>query len=184
MNTTKWTIDPAHSRITFQVKHLMISKVDGEFRNFDGNVDFDQNNPASTTVDIRIDASSIDTRSEDRDNHLRSAEFFNTEKYPEIIFKSTELILEGEKSAKLHGNLTIAGQSKAITMGVDLNGIAESPWGQTVAGFSGSIKINREDWGLTWNQALETGGVLVGKEITIGIELELIQEAEQKLVTA
>lgn len=184
MTTEKWIIDPAHSRITFRVKHLMISKIDGEFKNFSGVVNFDPNNPANTSVDMCIEAASIDTHVADRDTHLRSGDFFNTEEFPEITFKSTSVEITGEETSKLNGDLTIRGKSKPISLDVNMNGIAQSPWGQTVAGFSSSISINREDWGLTWNQALETGGVLVGKDIEIGIELELIKEADPELANA
>ncbi len=176
MNTTNWTIDPAHSRITFRVKHLMISAVNGEFKNFSGNVSFDPDAPENTTLEIVIEAASIDTKVTDRDNHLRSPDFLDVETYPEITFKSTGVALTSERTAKLNGELTIGDQSKPVALDVEMNGIAQSPWGQTVAGFSGTITIDRHDWGLTWNQALETGGVLVGQNITIGIELELIKE--------
>lgn len=181
MTTTKWTIDPAHSRITFRVKHMMITNVNGEFKNFSGTVDFDPSNPTNTSVDLQIATESIDTNAADRDNHLRSADFLNVETHPEITFNSTNVEMTGEETASLHGNLSISGKSKPVSMDVVLNGIAQSPWGQTVAGFSSSVNINREDWGLTWNKALETGGFLVGKDIQIGIELELIKEAEAEL---
>jgi polyisoprenoid-binding protein YceI len=181
MTTSKRAIDPAHSRVTFRGKHLMISNVEGEFKNFSGNINFDSDKPADTSLEISIDAESIDTHVSDRDNHLRSADFLNIEEYPEITFKSTSVEIIGENTAKLHGDLTIRSKSKAISLDVDMNCVAQSSWGQPVAGFSSSIKINREDWGLTWNQALETGGFLVGKEIKIGIELELIKETDPEL---
>lgn len=171
-----WKIDPAHSAIHFSVRHMMISNVRGEFQRFDGTIDLDEQNPENTTVDIRIDASSINTREPQRDAHLRSADFLDVENYPYITFKSTRVERTGEKTARLHGDLTIRGITKPVVLDVEHSGILTNPWGNPSAGFEARTKINRKDWNLTWNQALEAGGVLVGDEIKVEIELELLKE--------
>lgn len=177
-------IDSKHSEIQFSVRHMMVSKVRGVFEKWGGVVALDLTNPANTTVDITIDAASINTKDAQRDGHLRSADFLNVEQYPEITFKSTKVELGGDATARLHGDLTIAGVSKPVTLAVEYQGNAKSPWGTVSHGFSASARINREDWGLTWNAALETGGWLVGKEIQIDIELELVEVVEPEKVAA
>ena len=183
-----WQIDPAHSHIQFSVRHMMISTVRGKFNDFQGTIDFDEDNPENTTVHVEIDAASIDTRVEDRDNHLRSADFLYVEKYPTITYESKRIELIDDESARLIGDLTIRGESREVPVEVQLQGIAKSPWGQTVAGFKGTTSFGREDWGLTWNQALETGGILVGNKVTVDIEVELIkqdtEEAEEQIEAA
>lgn len=177
-------IDSKHSEIQFSVRHMMVSRVRGVFEQWGGVVALDLTNPANTTVDITIDAASINTKDAQRDGHLRSADFLNVEQYPEITFKSTKVELGGDATARLHGDLTIAGVSKPVTLAVEYQGNAKSPWGTVSHGFSASARINREDWGLTWNAALETGGWLVGKEIQIDIELELVEVVEPEKVAA
>ncbi|WP_119069717.1 YceI family protein [Aggregatilinea lenta] len=175
-----WQIDNAHSAIQFTVRHMMISNVRGMFDKFEGTVDLDENNPENTTVHVEIDPSSINTRQDQRDTHLRSADFLDAESYPKLIFDSTRVERTGDNAAKLYGNLTVRNVTKPVVLDVEYVGQAKSPWGTTSAGFNASTKINRKDWGLTWNQGLETGGVLVGDEIKINIELELVkQESEQ-----
>lgn len=173
-----WMIDPAHSRIEFLVRHMMISKVRGVFENFTGSVALDEENPENTAVEVEIDASSINTREERRDAHLRSADFLDAENYPTLTFRSKTVERLGENAARMTGELTIRGVTRPVVMDVEFNGIAKSPWGQESAGFTAHTAINRKDWGLTWNQALETGGVLVSDEIEINIELELIKQLE------
>jgi len=173
-----WSIDSAHSAVQFAVRHMMISTVRGQFDRFSGTVDFDEANPAATTVDVAIDASSINTRQGDRDNHLRSADFLNAAEYPTLTFKSQRVEVIDDNHARLIGDLTIRGLTRPATLDVTYLGQAKSPWGATSAGFTASTAINRKDWGLTWNQALETGGVLVGDEIKIDIDLELVKQAE------
>ncbi len=173
-----WQIDFAHSEINFTVRHMMISKVRGQFESFSGTINFDEQNPTNTTVDITVKLNSINTREEQRDNHLRSADFFDVENYPVMTFKSKRVEQISENEGRLVGDLTIRGMTKEVVLDVDYVGQAASPWGTTSAGFSASGKINRKDWGLTWNQALETGGVLVGEDIKIDIELELVKQAE------
>jgi polyisoprenoid-binding protein YceI len=179
-----WQIDFAHSEIAFTVRHMMISKVRGRFEEFDGSVDFDLDNPAETTVSVDVDVASIDTRDEDRNNHLRSPDFFDVESYPTMHFESSRVERTGEKTAKLFGDLTIKDVTREIVLDVTYAGMAKSPWGSTSAGFSASGTINRKDWGLNWNQALETGGVLVGDKVQIDVEVELIKQEEEEAEAA
>lgn len=173
-----WQIDSAHSHVNFSVRHMMISKVRGSFETFSGSVNFDEANPTNTTVDISIDAASINTREEQRDGHLRSPDFLNADQFPTLTFKSSRVEQIDAENGKLFGDLTIRGVSKPVALDVEYAGQAKSPWGTTSAGFSAKTTINRTDWGLTWNQALETGGILVGEKITIEIELEIVKQAE------
>ncbi len=173
-----WQIDYTHSDISFTVRHMMISKVNGRFTDWSGTIDFDPENPANSTVDVTVQLASVDTREQQRDDHLRSPDFFNVAAYPEMHFKSTGVEQDGDDEGKLHGELTIRGITKPVVLDVEYAGQAKSPWGTTSAGFSATATINRKDWELTWNQALETGGVLVGEKIKIEIELELVQQVE------
>lgn len=173
-----WQIDSAHSQISFTVRHMMISKVRGRFESFTGEINFDENNPENTTVYVEIDAASINTREEQRDGHLKSPDFLNAEQYPKLVFKSKRVEKSSDNTGKLIGDLTIRDVTREVVLDVEYAGMAKSPWGTVSAGFSATTTINREDWGLTWNQALETGGVLVGKEIKIEIELELVKQPE------
>ncbi len=179
-----YNIDPSHSHVQFSVRHMMISKVRGEFTKWSGTVNLDPANPANTTVDIEIDAASINSRDDQRDGHLRSPDFLNADAYPTLHFKSTKVEVKGDEKAKLYGDLTIRDVTKPVVLDVDFTGQAKSPWGATSYGFEASTKINREDWGLQWNVALETGGWLVGKDIQIDIEIELVQVAEAEKVAA
>ena len=179
-----WQIDPAHSSIQFTVRHMMISKVRGNFEKFSGTIDFTEENPANSTVAVEIDAASINTREEQRDGHLKSPDFLNVAEFPTLTFKSTRVEPSSSDEGKLIGDLTIRDITKEVVLDVEYVGKAKSPWGTTSAGFSGSTTINRTDWGLTWNQTLETGGILVGDKIKIDIELELIEVAEQEAVAA
>ena len=173
-----WTIDASHSQIQFSVRHMMISNVRGRFENFGGTVELDENNIESSKVNVTVDIATINTRDAQRDGHLRSADFFDIEKYPHMIFVSKKVTKTDGNHALILGDLTIHGVTKEATLKVEFNGQAKSPWGTTSAGFTAETKINRKDWGLGWNKALETGGVLVGEEITINIDLELVQQAE------
>ena len=174
----------SHSEIQFSARHMMVSKVRGVFDKWDGTIALDPANPAKTTVDITIDAASINTKDAQRDGHLRSPDFLNVEKFPSVTFKSSKVEVTGDNTAKLTGDLTLSGVTKPAVLDVEYQGNAKSPWGTTNYGFSAHTKINREDWGLTWNAALETGGWLVGKEISIDIELELVQVAEPEKAAA
>ncbi|MCS6774175.1 MAG: YceI family protein [Anaerolineae bacterium] len=174
-----WTIDPSHTNVSFAVRHLMLSNVIGQFDKVEGTVDFDEAQPERTTVHVRIAADSINTRDPQRDAHLRSPDFLDVANYPYIEFRSTRVERTSDDTAKLHGDLTIRGVTRPVTLDVTFLGKAKTPWGQWNAGFEATTKINREDWGLTWNMPLETGGILVGKEVKINIAVELIQQRPQ-----
>lgn len=171
-----WQIDPAHSSVHFSVRHMMITNVRGEFEKFDGVIEFDENRPEAALIDVRIDASSINTREPRRDGHLRSADFLDAENYPYLTFKSKRVEKSGDNTGRMVGDLTIRGTTREVALDVEYLGQAKSPWGTFSAGFNARTRINRKDWGLNWNQALETGGVLVGDTINIEIELELIHQ--------
>jgi polyisoprenoid-binding protein YceI len=177
-----WQIDPAHSAIHFSVRHMMITNVRGEFEKFGGVIEADLDNPEAATVDIQIEANTINTREPRRDAHLRSADFLDAEHYPVLTFKSKRVERTGENAGRLIGDLTIRGEAREVALDVEFLGLAKSPWGATSAGFEARTRINRKDWGLNWNQALETGGVLVGDQINIEIELELIKQEEVEAV--
>lgn len=179
-----WNIDRSHSQITFSVRHMMISNVHGRFEEFSGTVDFNEQDPALSTVSVEIDAASINTREPQRDTHLTSPDFLNAAEFPKLTFRSTRVELVGDAHARLHGDLTIRGLSRPVTLDVEYAGTAKSPWGTTSAGFSASTRINRKDWDLNWNVALETGGILVGDTININIELEIVKQPESETQTA
>jgi len=173
-----WQIDTSHTHLQFTVRHMMLSKVRGAFEKFSGSVRLDEANPANTSVDIQIETASINTRDAQRDGHLRSPDFFNSEVYPLMTFKSKNVEVTGENTAVLTGDLTIRDITREVKLDVEFLGMSQSPWGTQSAGFEARARILREDWGLTWNVALETGGWLVGKEIEINIELELVRQPE------
>lgn len=175
-----WQLDTAHSQITFSVRHMMIAKVRGSFETFEGDFDMNEENPEASSISVRIEAGSINTRNGQRDAHLRSPDFLDAENHPHLTFTSTSIELLDGKKAVLNGDLTIRGTTRPVSMDVEFIGSAKSPWGATSYGFNGITTINRKDWNLTWNQALETGGMLVGDEITIDIELELVKVTEQQ----
>lgn len=172
----KWNVDPSHSSIGFSVKHMMISKVKGSFSDYEAVVEANGQDLSGAAINFTINVASINTGSADRDNHLRSADFFDTETYPTITFKSTDVQKKGDDYA-LTGDLTIKGVTRPATFDVEYEGKGTNPWGQEVVGYSAESKINRKEFGLTWNQALETGGVLVGEDIKISLD---IQAAEAK----
>lgn len=173
-----YQIDSAHSQVQFTTRHMMIAKVRGWFEKFEGMVNLDEENPANTTVDVRIEASSINTREPQRDAHLRSADFLAADEYPYLVFKSKRVEVLDARNARLTGDLTIRDVTREVILDVEYSGSAKSPWGTTSYGFSGATVINRKDWNLTWNKTLETGGWLVGEEINIDIELELVKVPE------
>ena len=173
-----WAIDPVHSEIGFSTRHMMISTVRGRFEKFSGAVNFDEAAPARSTVEVQIEAASVNTKEAQRDGHLKSPDFFDAAKYPYLTFKSKQVKVVDSQHAKLVGDLTIRDVTKEVVLDVEYSGQAKSPWGTTSAGFSAQTKINREDWGLTWNQTLETGGVLVSKDINISIEVEIVKQPE------
>ncbi|MFV0592809.1 MAG: YceI family protein [Draconibacterium sp.] len=176
MGTTKtsWTLDPSHSEITFKVKHMMISNVRGEFKSFAASIDGEDFE--TSKVIVTIDADSIFTNSTDRDNHLKSADFFDAENYKQLVFTSSSLKKSDDDEYKLTGLLTIKDISKEVTLDVEFGGTNKDPWGNEKAGFSISGKINRKDWGLNWNAALEAGGVMVSEEVKIQAEVQFVKQ--------
>ncbi|MFW5663558.1 MAG: YceI family protein [bacterium] len=174
MATTKWVLDPTHSEILFKVKHLMITNVKGEFRNFSGEIDGEDF--SKSKAKITIDGSSVFTNNEDRDKHLVSADFFDVENHQELTFVSKAFTRVDDENYKLEGTLTMKGVSKDITLDVEFGGTNKDPWGNEKAGFSVNGKINRKDWGLNWNATLETGGVLVGEEVNIMAEVQFMKQ--------
>lgn len=176
-NMTTWAVDQSHSEISFEVKHMMVSKVKGRFNTYEATVEADDLlDLTNAKIGFVFDANSVDTRSEDRDNHMRGADFFDVENYPTVNFTSTHIEKDGDEY-KVSGDLTIKDVTKTVTFDVEFNGKGKNPWGVEVYGFEAETKINREEFGLTWNAALETGGVLVGKDIKIKVELELNPQA-------
>ncbi len=165
-----WTLDPSHSEVQFSVRHMMISKVRGTFGVKAATLTAPEN-PLEATVEATVDVASIDTKDEGRDNHLRSADFFDVETYPTMEFRSTGVRIENGDFL-VDGNLTIKGITKPVTFDFDFGGFGTDPWGNYKAGATAKAVINREDFGLTWNAALETGGVLVGKDVTIELDLQ------------
>jgi polyisoprenoid-binding protein YceI len=171
-------IDPAHSTATFAIKHMMVTTVRGQFGKVTGTVNYEPSDPTKTTAVVHIDASTIDTHNEKRDAHLKSAEFFDVQKCPEITFKSTKVEKQGEKKFKVTGDLTMHCVTKPTTLDVDgLNGPIKSPFGTTVYAATATGKVNRKDFGLVWNKALEGGGVMVGDEVDLSVDLELSETA-------
>lgn len=171
---TVWVLDPTHSEITFKVKHLMISNVKGEFKNFSATVEGE--NFESAKINTSIDAASVFTNNTDRDNHLKSADFFDAENFKELTFEGTSFKKVDDDEYKLTGLLTIKGVSKEITFDVEFGGMNKDPWGNEKAGFSLEGKINRKDWGLNWNAALESGGVLVSEDVKIQAEVQFVKQ--------
>lgn len=173
--TTKWVLDPTHSEITFKVKHMMITNVKGEFKDF--TIDVEGDDIFKSSINVAIDASSINTNNNDRDNHLKSADFFDVETHKQLIFKSTSFVQKDDEEYELKGMLTIKGISKEITLDVEFGGVNVDPWGNEKAGFSIEGKINRKNWDLNWNAALETGGVLVSEDVKIYGEVQFVKQS-------
>lgn len=176
MATTKWTLDPSHSELQFKVKHLMITTVTGTLKSFNAEIESEGDDFSNANISFKGDINSLETGSTDRDNHLKSADFFDIEKYPEMSFKTTSIEKDGSDYV-VKGNLTIKDVTKEVKLNTEFGGIATDPWGNTKAGFTISGKINRVDFGLTWNAALETGGVMVSEEVRILGELQFVKQA-------
>ena len=175
MSQISYEIDPTHSSVHFSVRHLMVSNVRGEFTKVSGTIQFDPQNPAASTVEASIDATSINTRDDQRDGHLKSADFLDVEKFPAITFKSTHVQPHAD-GGKVTGDLTIHGVTRTITLDVEGPGTEiKDPWGKQRIGASATAKLSRKDYGLTWNAALETGGVMVGDEVKITLDLEAVR---------
>jgi len=172
-----WTIDASHSRIGFVARHAMVTKIRGAFNEFEGSTVVDADDFTKSTATVTIKAASIDTRNEQRDGHLRSNDFLGMDEYPEITFVSTGATQTGATSMELTGDLTIKGVTRAVTVPFEFEGMATDPFGNLRAGFEGSATINRMDYGITWNAALETGGVLVSDKIVLEFEVSAIKYA-------
>src|SRR5579871_1375250 len=174
--TTTWKIDPAHSAAEFKVKHMMISNVKGKFGDISGVLSLDEANPGRSSVEASIPIASLNTGDAQRDGHLKSADFFDAEKFPTITFQSTRVEPKGDGEFAVFGDLTIHGATRPVTLKVeDFSAPAKDPWGNTRIGLTASTKINRKDFGLSWNAALEAGGFLVGEEIAISLDVQFIR---------
>ncbi len=176
--TGTWVFDTAHSSVEFVVRHLMMAKVRGGFNDFSGTIEIGDS-PETSSVEVEIKVASIATRDAQRDGHLTSPDFFDAEAYPTMSFRSTAVRDEGGNHYAVDGDLTIKGVSKAVTLDLRYHGTARDPWGNDKAVFSAETEVDREEWGLTWNQALETGGVLVGRSAKIEIEVEALKPAPE-----
>jgi polyisoprenoid-binding protein YceI len=174
---TTWEIDPAHTLIEFSARHMMVTTVKGRFTGIRGTITLDESNPAQSSVEAEIDAKTLQTGAEQRDQHLQSPDFLEVEKYPTITFRSTKVEVEGRERAKVHGDLTVHGVTKEVVLDTELTGFNRNPWGKDVVGFEARTQINRKDFGLHWNVALETGGVLVGDTIRIEVAVEAVKQS-------
>ena len=177
--TGAYDIDPAHSRIGFAAKHAMVVNVRGDFKVYSGEVYLDEENLDNSRISVTIDANSVDTGNKDRDTHLRGADFFNVEVYPSIEFTSTKVAKVEDDVYTLIGDLTINGKSNPVSVDFELTGTADDPWGNFRAGFEGKTTVNRRDWGLDFNVALDKGGVLVGEKIKLEFDISAVKRAEQ-----
>jgi polyisoprenoid-binding protein YceI len=174
--TTTWNIDPVHSAAEFKVKHLMISNVKGQFTGIAGVLTLDESDIAASWVEATLDASTIDTREPKRDEHLKSADFFDVERFPALHFRSRRVTRLGDDRLAVAGDLTIHGVTRQVTFQVEgPTAAGKDPWGGTRIGLAATTKINRKDFGLTWNTALETGGVLVGEDVTLTLDVEFVK---------
>lgn len=178
MTTRTWLIDPTHSAVTFTVRHMVVAKVRGTFRAWRGDVRLDPADLTRSDIRVAIDVSSIDTGVGDRDTHLRSADFFDVERFPEMTFQSKRIEAAAKDRYRVLGDLTIRDVTREVTLDVELGGEAKDPWGNRRLGFSARASIDRRDFGLVWNQVLETGGVLVGDRVDIDVDLEAVEKAE------
>ena len=176
MAKTKWLLDPMHSELQFKIKHLMISNVSGAFKNFNAEVETEEEDFSTAVIKLTAEMASISTNNEQRDAHLRNSDFFEVEKYPELKFKSTKIERRNSDSFALFGELTLKGVTKPVKLNVEFNGIAKDPWGGERGGFLVSGKINRTDWGVNFNSLLETGGVALSEEVKISSELQLVKQ--------
>lgn len=177
MAAQTWQIDKAHSDILFTVRHMVITKVRGRFLRWDGTVTLDEQDWSKSHIEVSIDAASISTNDEKRDGHLKSADFLDAQRFPKLTFKSTKVVPAGSDKLNVTGDLTIRDVTKPVTIAVEHLGKAKDPWGNTKLAFNGKVVIQREEFGAKWNQALETGGFLVGKEVEIDLELQAVARA-------
>lgn len=177
MSKRDWTIDAAHSEVHFAVRHMVVSKVRGAFERWTAALQLDEEDLTRSSVEVTIEAASIQTRNEQRDGHLRSPDFLDVERHPTITFRSKRVEADGGSSYRVVGDLTIRGLTREVVLETDFGGVARDPWGADRAGFQARLAIERSDFGLTWNQVLEAGGVLVGDRIDISIEVEAVAQA-------
>ncbi|GMA62509.1 YceI family protein [Alicyclobacillus fastidiosus] len=177
MAKTTWAVDASHSEIGFSAKHMMFTTVRGSFKKFEATVVADPEDLSTAEIDFTIDVASVDTRNEDRDNHLRTGDFFDVENYPTITFKATETKKTGEHEYDMIGDVTIHGVTKPVTFHVVYQGTGKNPWGAEVAGFEATAAISRKDFGLTYNAALETGGVLISDQVKLNLEIQASKQA-------
>ncbi|MFF7446976.1 MULTISPECIES: YceI family protein [unclassified Streptomyces] len=175
--TGDYTIDTAHSTIGFTVRHAMVTNVKGKFLDFSGSLHLDGGDPSASTASIDVKMDSIDTGSAERDGHLKSADFFKIEEYPTMTFRSTSAEALGGEDYRITGDLTILGTTRPLTIDLEFNGAAKDPFGNERVGFEGKAEIKRSDWGLTWNAALETGGVLISDKIKLSFDISAIKNA-------
>jgi polyisoprenoid-binding protein YceI len=176
MATTKWAIDPTHSEIGFKVKHMMFTNVSGKFDSYEGSAETQEDDFTDANFSFSADINSIDTRNADRDTHLKSGDFFDAENHPKLSFTSKSFAKINDNYFELKGDLSIRGISKEVALAVEFSGLMTDPWGNTKVGLNIEGKINRKDWGLNWNSALETGGVLVGEEVKLIIDLQFVKQ--------
>jgi polyisoprenoid-binding protein YceI len=177
--TGTYTVDPVHSRIGFVARHAMVTKVRGSFNEFDGSGHFDVSNPANSKLQLTIKAASIDTRNADRDAHLRSNDFFDMDTYPEITFSSTSVEQTGDVRYRVTGDLTIKGVTRPVAFELEYTGSAVDPYGNQRIGLEGTTSVNRKDWGVNWNAALEAGGVLVSENVTLEFDVSAIRSSAE-----
>ncbi|MGC4058843.1 MAG: YceI family protein [Chitinophagaceae bacterium] len=178
MATTKWSIDPSHSEVGFKVKHMMFTNVSGKFENFDATAVAEGDDFSNANIAFHAETASVNTGNKDRDGHLQSGDFFDAAQYPKLEFKSTSFEKKSDSEYVLKGDLTLHGVTKNIEFDVEFGGIGKDPWGNTKAGFTLNGKINRKDFGLTWNAALETGGVLVSEDVKLHADVQMVKQAE------
>ena len=180
MTTTTWNIDAAHSGINFSIRHMVVSKVRGRFARFAGTVELDDADLTRSTIAVAIETASIDTGTAQRDDHLRSADFFDAERFPHLRFQSKRIESLGRDHYRVHGDLTIRDVTREVALDVEYGGQAKDPWGNERAGFLAKTSIERKDFGLKWNQVLEAGGVLVGERVDIELEVQAVKAAATK----
>lgn len=180
LNTGTWDVDAAHSSAEFSIRHMMIANVKGSFRIKSGTVVYDETAPERATIDAVLDAASVSTGAADRDNHLRSADFFDAAHHPELTFRSTRVVPKGDGEYRVEGDLVIRGVAKPVVLDVEVEGFGNDPWGNRRAGIVAKTTFNRSEWDLTWNMAIEAGGVLVGDKVKVELHLQLVQRKDKQ----
>ncbi len=176
MATTKWVIDPTHSEVGFKVKHMMFTNVSGNFGTYEADITTEDDDFTKSNISFSADIASINTNNADRDGHLKSADFFDADNFPKLTFISTSFTKIDDENYEIAGDLSLHGVTKSVKLPAEFSGLMKDPWGNTKAGLNISGKINRKDWGLNWNSALETGGVLVSEDVKLNIELQLLKQ--------